>query len=165
MNQPNSAMESSEKRSLHPLSLLFDVGSRIRENLVPALFAGFSVATGGMIGLYVGCTIFAIAIGFSIARYFTYRYTLTDSELQIDYGILFRTHRSIPVDRIQNIDSVQNLFHRLFHVAEVKIETASGSEPEAVMRVLGLEEIDRLRTVVNPRRAIQESKWGPIDRF
>ena len=145
MNNPNSALESSDRRSLHPLSLLFDIGSRIRENLIPALFAGFSVATGGMIGLYVGFSIFAIAISFSIVRFFTYRYTLTDSELQIDYGLLFRTHRSIPVDRIQNIDSVQNLFHRLFGVAEVKIETASGSEPEAVMRVLGMEEIARLR--------------------
>lgn len=145
MSESNIARAHHECRSLHPLSLLFDIGNRIRENLIPALFAGFSVATGGMIGFYIGFTIFAIAITFAIIRYFTYRYTLTDTELQIDYGLVFRTHRSIPIDRIQNIDSVQNLFHRFFQVAEVKIETASGSEPEAVMRVLGVSEIERLR--------------------
>lgn len=145
MSEPNIEHAHYERRSLHPLSLLFDVGNRIRENLIPALFAGFSVATGGMIGFYIGVTIFAIAIAFAIVRYFTYRYTLTETELQIDYGLVLRTHRSIPIDRIQNIDSVQNLFHRLFQVAEVKIETASGSEPEAVMRVLGVGEIQRLR--------------------
>lgn len=145
MSEPKIELPHQERCSLHPLSLLFDIGNRIRENLIPALFAGFSVATGGMIGFYIGFTIFAIAITFAIIRYFTYRYTLTETELQIDYGLVFRTHRSIPIDRIQNIDSVQNLFHRLFQVAEVKIETASGSEPEAVMRVLGVGEIKRLR--------------------
>jgi putative membrane protein len=59
--------------------------------------------------------------------------------------LIFRTHRSVPLSNIQNIDSIQNIFHRFFQVAEVRIETASGNEPEATMRVLSIAEVDRLR--------------------
>lgn len=134
-----------DQRGLHALSLVFEVANRIRANLIPAIFASFSVVTGGIIGLYIGVAIFGIAIAFSIIRFLTFRYRLTDSELLIDQGLIFRTHRSVPLNNIQNIDSVQNLFHRFFQVAEVRIETASGNEPEATMRVLSIAEVDRLR--------------------
>lgn len=148
---PFSLPKSSEsngwedQRGLHALSLVFEVSNRIRANLIPAIFASFSVVTGGVIGLYIGVAIFGFAIAFSIIRFLTFRYRLTDSELLIDQGLIFRTHRSVPLSNIQNIDSVQNIFHRFFQVAEVRIETASGNEPEATMRVLSIAEVDRLR--------------------
>ena len=49
---------------------------------------------------------------------------------------IFRSERHIPYGRIQNIDALQNVFHRLLRVAEVRVETASGGEPEATMTVL-----------------------------
>ena len=51
-------------------------------------------------------------------------------------GWIFRSERHIPYGRIQNIDALQNVFHRLLRVAEVRVETASGGEPEATMTVL-----------------------------
>ena len=137
---------STAAASLHPLSLLFELAHRIRANLIPAVFASFSAATGGVAGLYIGLSIFGVAIAIAIVRFMTFRYRLTDDHLLVDQGLIFRTHRSVPIDRIQNIDSVQNLFHRLFQVAEVRIETASGNEPEAIMRVISQAEVERLRT-------------------
>lgn len=147
--KPESYLDGEASRGLHPLSLLFEVARRIRENIIPAIFASFSAVTGGVIGLYIACGIFGIAITFALIRYWTFRYRLTASELTVDQGLVFKSHRSIPIHRIQNIDSVQNLFHRFFRVAEVRIETASGNEPEAIMRVLSVSEIERLKQRLN----------------
>ena len=141
----NETSRTEEQRALHPLSLVFEIANRIKSNLIPAIFASFSVVTGGIIGMYIGVAIFGFAIFFSIIRFLTFRYRLTQSELLINQGLIFRTHRSVPLSSIQNIDSVQNPFHRFFRVAEVRIETASGNEPEATMRVLSMAEVDRLR--------------------
>jgi putative membrane protein len=146
-------MNSSESiaKKLHPLSLVFELANRVRTNLIPAIFASFSVLSGGVIGLYFGCAVFGIAITYSIIRFLTFRYRLTDRELLVDQGLLFHNHKVIPLERIQNIDSVQNLFHRLVGVAEVRVETASGTEPEATMRVLGVSELESLKAGIRNR--------------
>ena len=136
---------TSERQGLHHFSLIFEVATRIRQNLIPAFFASFSVVSGGIIGLYIGASVFGIAVLFAVIRYFTFRYQVIGNELHVEQGLVFRQQKAIPLDRIQNVDSVQNIFHRMFKVAEVRIETASGSEPEATMRVLGLQQLQQLR--------------------
>lgn len=136
---------TSERQGLHHFSLVFEVATRIRQNLIPAFFASFSVVSGGIIGLYIGASVFGIAILVAVIRYFTFRYQVIGNELHVEQGLVFRQQKAIPLDRIQNVDSVQNIFHRIFKVAEVRIETASGSEPEATMRVLSLQQLQQLR--------------------
>lgn len=136
---------TSERQGLHHFSLIFEVATRIRQNLIPAFFASFSVVSGGIIGLYIGASVFGIAVLFAVIRYFTFRYQVIGNELHVEQGLVFRQQKAIPLDRIQNVDSVQNIFHRMFKVVEVRIETASGSEPEATMRVLGLQQLQQLR--------------------
>ena len=51
-------------------------------------------------------------------------------------GILFRNVRHLPYARIQNLDAVQNVFHRAFGMADVRVGTGGGAEPEARMSVL-----------------------------
>ncbi|MEQ1827631.1 MAG: PH domain-containing protein, partial [Pirellula sp.] len=132
-------------KHLHPLSLGFELARMIRANVIPTIAALLSAGNGGQVGMYVGLAIFAVALTIAIIRYFTFRYQIGDDELIIRQGLLGRLHRTIPVGRIQNIDLSQNVFHRLLHVAEVRIETGSGTEPEAIMRVVSLSEYDRLK--------------------
>jgi membrane protein YdbS with pleckstrin-like domain len=84
----------------------------------------------------------------SAFKYFTFRYSIVAGELVVQHGLIFRQHRTIPIGRIQNIDMVQNPLHRWFDVGEVRIETASGKEPEAIMRVLAVPELRRLQSNV-----------------
>jgi putative membrane protein len=143
-----TSASAAQPRSLHPLSLVFECLSLARKNILPALFAGFSAASGGLIGFWIALVIFAIAILVSAFKYFTFRYAIVGRELVIDHGLIFRQHRTIPIARIQNIDMIQNPLHRMLGVGEVRVETASGKEPEAVMRVLAVDELQRLRTSV-----------------
>lgn len=151
-NGPNPMLNESERRSLHPLSLMFELITLVRRNILPTMFAVFSAAQGGPIGIIIGSLVCGIALLTSIVRYLTFRYRIVDSELVIDQGLIFRKHTTVPVGRIQNIDMVQNILHRMFGVGEVRVETGSGTEPEAIMRVLAVSELDRLRSVVFSNR-------------
>ena len=142
MNLPSSATELSR---LHWTSLLFDVISHSRNYLIPALIAVFSAAKGNTSGLIVAGLIFIPALLTSVFRFFTLRYCIRDRQLIVTKGLVFRSVRTVPITRIQNVDFVQNVLHRIFQVAEVRVETASGIEPEATLRVLSMVQMERLR--------------------
>jgi putative membrane protein len=105
----------------------------------------FGAANGNLTYIYLAAVFFIPSFLVAVFRYFTLRYVLVDGELRVTSGLFFRTMRVVPISRIQNVDLVQNVLHRMFAVAEVKIETASGTEPEAVLRVLSLRQIEELR--------------------
>ncbi len=147
---------------LHPSSLIFDLISHSRELIVPIVIAIFSAASGSPWGLVFALAFFVPAAMFSVFRYFTLRYNIDQGELVVKQGLIFRRVRTVPIKRIQNIDLVQNPLHRLFRVAEVRIETASGTEPEAVLRVLSMHKIAELREHVFAD-AIQASSGRPED--
>ncbi|MEE2827037.1 MAG: PH domain-containing protein [Planctomycetota bacterium] len=151
---------SRSMESLHPTSLLFDVVAHGRTYIIPVLIALFSAASGTWGGVWFAAIFFIPAIATSTVRYFTLRFVIRNSELVVTEGLLFRKVRIVPVQRIQNVDLVQNVLHRLIGVAEVRVETASGTEPEAVLRVLSLAKIAHLREAIFSRRSGEVA--GPV---
>ena len=93
------------------------------------------------------------SLGLSIVRYLTFRIRYEPDELVIRSGLLFRNVRHIPYARVQNLDAVQNVFHRALGVVDVRIETGSGSEPEARLSVLPAADLDAMRARVFAGRA------------
>ena len=143
--EPQTELETSY---LHPSSLLFTLIAQIRQNIIPAVFAIFGAANGNGVIIVLAIVGFLLTLGFAIARYLTLRYSIRDGELTVQSGLIFRRLRKVPTNRIQNIDLVQNVFHRFLKVAEVRVETASGTEPEAILRVLSLAQVEQLREKV-----------------
>ncbi|QEG22430.1 PH domain-containing protein [Mariniblastus fucicola] len=137
-----------ETSFLHPSSLVFTVISQLRQNLIPAIIALFGAAKGNYVFIGIAAVIFVLSIVAATVRYLTLRYSIQNGELAVQSGLLFRRLRKIPTSRIQNIDLVQNVLHRMFGVAEVRVETASGTEPEATLRVLSLKQVEQLRAKV-----------------
>jgi putative membrane protein len=139
---------ATEFRHLHSSSLLFSVLNQIRRYIVPAIILIVVLLTTGdaerrwELWLVV---LFVPAVLFELFRYLTLRYRFTEDKLIVRQGLIFRNERHIPLARIQNIDLVQNPLHRAFNVAEVRIETASGQQAEAVFRVLSMDAIERMR--------------------
>jgi putative membrane protein len=72
----------------------------------------------------------------AVARYLSFRVRYEGTELVIRSGLIFRNERHVPYARIQNLDAVRNVAHRLLGVAEVRVETGGGQTPEATIRVL-----------------------------
>ncbi|HEX7030205.1 MAG TPA: PH domain-containing protein [Gammaproteobacteria bacterium] len=74
-----------------------------------------------------------------------YRYGFGPRGLVIHEGLFFRNVRNIDYQRVENIDTERHVLHRLFGVAEVRIETSSGGSSEAVIRVLSLQAVREMR--------------------
>lgn len=138
-----SVTHGTPLQRLHPLSLLFSLFGIARSLLVPGLIVWF--ARGGDGYEFWLMALFLPALVFAIVRYLTLRYRFQERELVLRSGILTRKERHVPFERIQNIDLEQNVFHRLFGVAKVKIETASGSDAEAQLNVLSVEHVAEIR--------------------
>lgn len=76
------------------------------------------------------------AVAASVLRYLTFRLHYDAHELVIRSGLLFRNERRVPFAKIQNLDAVQNVFHRLLGVVEIRVETGGGKDEEARLSVL-----------------------------
>ena len=53
------------------------------------------------------------------------RYTLTDSKIEIDYGLISRTTRNIPLSKIQDVTISASILQRMFRFGDVVIDNAS----------------------------------------
>ena len=155
-----AATPNDRPRRLHPTSLLFLVLASARQSLVPAVVAGYSAVKGSWIGMVIACGIVGLVALVAIIRYLTFRYRIADGELVVTEGLISRKVRTVPIDRIQNVDLLQNVLHRLLRVAEVRVETASGTEPEAILRVLSMADVGKLRSEIFEKRHADVSLPG-----
>lgn len=129
-------------RRLHPSSLAFRFAGHLKPFVVP-LFLAVVVTGGDNTEAW-----FAVALGplmlFELIRYFTFRYRFTAEGIVVRHGLIFRNERLVPFVRIQNLETRTGLFHRLLGVVDVRLETATGSEPEAKLTVVRLERLSEL---------------------
>jgi putative membrane protein len=148
----------SEQR-LHPATLLFDLAKHARNFAVPAVLVifGTSQSSVGPWGMSSGIpsgweswllVLFVPAAIASIVRYLTFRLRYDEHELVIRSGVIFRRERHVPFSRIQNVDAIQNVVHRLLGVVEVRIETGGGNDEEARLSVLPYAAVHELRARV-----------------
>ncbi|MDQ3206642.1 MAG: PH domain-containing protein [Pseudomonadota bacterium] len=148
-------VETAEaERRLHPMSWLFVLLAQLRQFVVPliALFffgrGGSDDGFGNELWPLVGVGVLVIV---SLWQYFTYRYGVAGDALVVRQGLLERSLRVIPFARIHNVALQQSMLHRLFGVAEVRLESAGGQKPEAEMRVLRLDDALALEALVRGR--------------
>ena len=157
---------SSEPRHLHPAAMLIDAIRTIRRSLsafvIPGIAflasQGFSVRT--IVWILLGAlvvTVLAAIWGFLSWRATTYQ--ITGGAFRLRRGVLQKNERTIPLDHVQSVDTVQGIIQRLFGVVEVRIETAGGgtSEPDASLAALDRDAAEALR------REIKGSRREPVE--
>ena len=146
-----SMPEAGAERRLHPLSWLFVLLAQLRQFIVPLLaLLFFGQRDEYALWPLIGVGVLALA---SVWQYFTYRYRVEDDSIVIRSGLLHRQLRQVPFARIHNVALHQSLLHRMFGVAEVRLESAGGDKPEAQMRVLQLSDALALEQLVRRRGA------------
>lgn len=134
---------------LHPLTVVFSVWEAIRRILIPAIplvIFGSRLALMSFLFFILG-----LAVIRALVRYLSFSYRIEESDIVVRQGVLKRTERHIPLDRVQEIRIEQGVLHRLFDVVAVHVETAGGSGPEASLSVLSRGEAARLRESVFER--------------
>ncbi len=150
------------ERRLHPLSWLFVLLTTLRHALFPLLLLlflgwsddeawGLAVAALGAVALAIHSVFYALA----------FRYRIGKAELIVREGIFDRTERHVPFVRIQNVAQRRNPLHRLFGVAELRVESAGGTEPEARMSVVTVAEATAIERLLKERRGAAAGHVAP----
>jgi putative membrane protein len=143
---------------LHPLFLIAGLGGSLRRAGGAVAVIAYFAATGEWRTLAIIVPVLALALLASLFLYWRFfQFRVGPSEIRIDSGILNRVHRSIPFDRIQDVDISQPLLARTLGLARVKFETggsAGAKEDEGVLQAISLERAEELRALVRSRRGM-----------
>ncbi|MFE1168107.1 PH domain-containing protein [Nocardiopsis sp. NPDC058789] len=130
--------------------------NQLRSLLLPVLVG---LVLGGFNPWLLGATGMGIVVllvgGYVTWR--TFRYEVGEDRVEISRGLIRRSRRTIPLERVRGVDVTSTLLHRVLGVAVVRIEAAAGSAgatEDGKLDAVSAVEAERLRRVLLHRRAV-----------
>ena len=103
----------------------------------------------------IGIGAVALSTVGSLISYFTFYFRLEETELVIRSGLLNKTFRTIPFDRIQTISFTQNIIHRIFNVVQLDLDTAGSSGSELAIKALSRSKATAIKSfILDQKKAI-----------
>jgi putative membrane protein len=161
---------SSEKR-LHPVAMLVGAIKTLRRWVSGLVFPGIVLLVSQGFSLWT-VTLFllgllVVAVLAALWGFLSWRatiYTVTGNSFRLRQGVFQKNERTIPLEHVQSVDTVQGIIQRAFGVVEVRIETAGGgaSEPDASLAALDREAAQTLRREIEgSKRERSEETTGP----
>ncbi|MDR1069088.1 MAG: PH domain-containing protein [Clostridiales Family XIII bacterium] len=96
----------------------------------------------------------AVIFLLGLISYSRYKWELTESELRIYKGLIFRKKIRLPFTRINTIDANAKLVERIFGLVSMRFDTAGGSagKADAMIPMLRLDEAEALKAEIFRRR-------------
>src|SRR5215208_1864716 len=159
----------SSENHLHPAAMLIGAIKTVRRwisglaipGVVLLMSQGFSLRTVTLflLGLLIVAALAALW-GFLSWRATTY--AITSNSFRLRRGAFQKSERTIPLEHVQSVDTVQGVIQRVFGVYEVRIETAGGgvSEPDASLSALDRDAARALRREIEGSQK-EESEEAP----
>lgn len=142
LEKSEASPDDAEKQifSITPTLLFVKVGY-VAAAIVALLFVALmSILLGGvspMIWIVIALAFFLVPAYFHVKQRLT-RYTLTETKVEIDSGLIARTTRNIPLRRIQDVTVTANVFQRIVGYGDLVIDNASETGSSII-----LDNIDR----------------------
>ncbi|MGH6787030.1 MAG: PH domain-containing protein [Novosphingobium sp.] len=137
---------------LHPAGLLVGFVTRLPQLFVQLAAALYGTRSTNIAAPWVIAAVLAFSLLFRWLAWLRFHYTLGPDDIRIERGLVSRTARAIPYDRIQDVSIEQRPLARAFGIAEVKFETGGGKGDEAALAFVSRDEAERLRETVRARR-------------
>lgn len=108
----------------------------------------------GLIGIAVAATLASLA--FSVLRWWRFSYQIDAQRLLVRQGLLTRSERAVPLDRVRGVDVEASALHRLFRIAVLRVDAAAGTggNDEAVLDAVSATDARRLRELLLVQRAV-----------
>ncbi len=153
--------KQSEPRNTAPLSVLVGAVAGLQNAIFPALAAAFGTGIGGIgifIGLGVGAAVALLSAAISYITWKRLTYTIGVQDIRVESGLLSRSARSVPFERIQDVSLEQKLVPRLFGLVAVKFETGAGGGEDLSLSYLTEDDGEKMRQLVRERRDGQETQ-------
>lgn len=106
----------------------------------------------GLVGVAILITLASLA--FSALRWWRFSYEINGRQLLVRQGLVSRSERAVPLDRIRGVDVEASPLHRLFRIAILRVDAAAGTggADEAVLDAVAVPDAARLREVLLARR-------------
>ena len=141
------------KYKLHPVSALINAVKSLKEMALPIIVIvvanGFNFTVnvrdenffGQMIPLFILIAVFVFTFVSGVLKWWTFRYWFEDSELRVQYGLFVKKKRYIPFERIQSLNYKEGIFHRIFGLVQVEVETAGSKDGKAEAQLTAITRI------------------------
>ena len=148
----------SEPRNTDPKTVMVGLLASAQNAILPTIAITFGTGgTGLLVAIPVGAAIIAIGTLFAYINWKRLTYTIGASDIRVESGVLSRSARSVPYERIQDVSLEQKLLPRLFGLVAVKFETGAGGGEDLSLSYLTEENGEELRQLVRERRDGQAS--------
>lgn len=145
----------SEPQRTAPLSVVLSALASARGAIISAAAIAFSGIGGGeRMWLAIAVFLAAPVIGASVAfvKWRRLTYTVGAADIRVESGVLSRSARSVPYERIQDVSLEAKLLPRLFGFVTVKLETGAGGGEDLALQYLTAAQGEALRRLVRERR-------------
>ena len=96
------------------------------------VFFSYPLVSGGAV-VVIGLSLLLIPAYYHV-RQKMIRYTLTDSKVEIDSGLISKTTRNVPLKIIQDVTVSANFFQRMLGFGNIEIENANENDGVIVLR-------------------------------
>jgi putative membrane protein len=145
----------SDLRRTAPLGVAIGALGSIRSAIIPAIAIAFSgIGDGNRLWVALGVGVVATVIGVATSwlgwRRLTY--TIGEADIRVESGIVSRSARSVPYERIQDVSLEAKPLPRLLGLVAVRFETGAGGGDDLSLQYLSTAEGERLRRLVRERR-------------
>ncbi|MDH3375283.1 MAG: PH domain-containing protein, partial [Gammaproteobacteria bacterium] len=152
--------EPGQWQRTSPLAILFFFGKLLKligqnawQSIAP--FAAFIFAYEGELVtkiVFAVIAFFIISTSLSVLNYWFFRFQLIDDSILIRQGVVKKTQLDIKFDRIQGINTQQNVVFRYFGLVTVNLDTAGSSGNEGNLPAVTREFADSLRRMIGKVR-------------
>ncbi len=158
-----AAAEPASPQRLHLAGLFVGFVTRLPQLFVPIAAALYGTRSVDIAVPWVIAAVLVFSLLFRWLAWLRFHYTLGEDDIRIERGLISRSARAIPYDRIQDVSIEQRPLARAFGLAEVKFETGGGKGDEGTLSFVSREEAERLRETVRARKAADGVSPGPAD--
>ena len=86
-----------------------------------------------IVWVFIGLLFFLVPAFFHVKQRLT-RFTLTETKIEIDSGLIARTTRNIPIRRIQDVTVQTSIIQRLVGFGDLVIDNASDQAGKIVLK-------------------------------
>jgi len=110
------------------------------------------LGTFGLVGIAVVAAVASLV--FAALRWWRFTFAVDGQRLLVRQGLISRTDRAIPLDRIRGVDVEASPLHRLFRIAVLRVDAAAGTggADEAALDALAAPDAAHLRELLLTRR-------------
>lgn len=139
------------RHRLHPAAAVAGAAEQLRGLAVPVLIAILLSRGTPRRALAYGLLGVALSLAGGIARWSTEWWWVDEDGIHHRRGVFTKQETTIPLERVQGIETVRGPVQRLFGVLAVHVQAAGGGRaPEVVLRAVTPADAETLRAALGP---------------